>query len=204
MRGLPRPTPPAFARLKEADAFQRLVYAPPPSPFPLPYRLKEADAFQRLVLDSAGGGRDREVGLKEADAFQRLVLDRKRTNVYALYGASKKQTPFSVWYAAFTRSAMSSPESPQRSRRLSASGIWRTRRSPSARTSPQRSRRLSASGMSSSPVSPGCRSNTPQRSRRLSASGIHGRRREGEPNPRASKKQTPFSVWYWYAIRPQV
>ena len=39
----------ARARLKEADAFQRLVSAPSSTVARAPYRLKEADAFQRLV-----------------------------------------------------------------------------------------------------------------------------------------------------------
>ena len=37
--------------LKEADAFQRLVYGQSArAPLPLDYRLKEAEAFQRLVF----------------------------------------------------------------------------------------------------------------------------------------------------------
>ena len=85
--------------------------------------------------------------------------------------ASKKQTPFSVWYPRHTRSHASGSFTPQRSRRLSASGIGGEARV-----------RLSYLG--------------PQRSRRLSASGIPDRELTATLDITASKKQTPFSVWY--------
>ena len=62
-------------------------------------------------------------------------------------------------------------------------------------TAPQRSRRLSASGIAlheGVADSPG----VPQRSRRLSASGIVLRVDGYDGVGVASKKQTPFSVWY--------
>ena len=59
--------------------------------------LKEADAFQRLVFrqPSCLGVALRR--LKEADAFQRLVCEIHMANDVQRQ-ASKKQTPFSVWY----------------------------------------------------------------------------------------------------------
>ena len=60
---------------------------------------------------------------------------------------------------------------------------------------PQRSRRLSASG-----IAPFARiwrcGDTPQRSRRLSASGIDAEGGGSGQQSTPSKKQTPFSVWY--------
>ena len=109
-------------RLKEADAFQRLVSpvwiffshgrtaSKKQTPFSVWYMsyqtsdllvgdgLKEADAFQRLVLRACARGWGRGVPLKEADAFQRLVC------------AYPARTP-------------TLPALPQRSRRLSASGM---------------------------------------------------------------------------------
>ena len=109
--------------------------------------------------------------LKEADAFQRLVSHRRYSELDLLDGPSKKQTPFSVWYARETYSPLAKPESPQRSRRLSASGIPDSAKAPSAAPHPQRSRRLSASGMRH-PLVGFVKTYAP------------------------SKKQTPFSVWY--------
>ena len=68
--GLPR-----FRRLKEADAFQRLVFpALPRHSRESGNRLKEADAFQRLVSGGATTADAYKSRLKEADAFQRLVF----------------------------------------------------------------------------------------------------------------------------------
>ena len=86
---------------------------------------------------------------------------------------------------------------PQRSRRLSASGMLAGRGACRSRLDvPQRSRRLSASGIRNPRLCARSRIR-PQRSRRLSASGM--RRGGGLGTLRrhgASKKQTPFSVWY--------
>ena len=60
-------------RLKEADAFQRLVYYRVRHDGTPTSRLKEADAFQRLVWLIHPRERSGLGGLKEADAFQRLV-----------------------------------------------------------------------------------------------------------------------------------
>ena len=158
--------------------------------------------------------------------------------------ASKKQTPFSVWYTRTTTRRRKSPPclkeadafqrlvsvlqlrkpdgicAPQRSRRLSASGIGRTWTRSFPCLWPQRSRRLSASGMMAmrqvfregdgaskkqtpfsvwySKASHAARPTTtwPQRSRRLSASGMSGLNIPPQLRLSASKKQTPFSVWY--------
>ena len=60
---------------------------------------------------------------------------------------------------------------------------------------PQRSRRLSASGIGLG-ILKWEDIFAPQRSRRLSASGIRQREHRARAAVRASKKQTPFSVWY--------
>ena len=102
--------------------------------------------------------------------------------------ASKKQTPFSVWYEYLLRGDGVLPDEPQRSRRLSASGMRQNRALvKGAFAVPQRSRRLSASGMP-----PVCMLTSgvyePQRSRRLSASGIRmGSTRS--PTPSSSLKE---------------
>ena len=110
--------------LKEADAFQRLVLQHERDFVRRKIPLKEADAFQRLVSSSDGAAWRRQCApLKEADAFQRLVsLPRGRRG--GLPHPLKEADAFqrlvsnSVWYAR--RSA----SDPQRSRRLSASGIY--------------------------------------------------------------------------------
>ena len=162
---------------------------------------------------------------------------------------SKKQTPFSVWYPSLMVTPRLLSSGPQRSRRLSASGIrhvprrlggsgfpskkqtpfsvwymasaplrrapadyslkeadafqrlvFRERTRPaSTRASPQRSRRLSASGMRLSIHTYAADIASPQRSRRLSASGIRGLRDGADGLESPSKKQTPFSVWYYLA-----
>ena len=61
-------------RLKEADAFQRLVFVSRVFGGDFGAGLKEADAFQRLVSVCAATARTPSSRLKEADAFQRLVL----------------------------------------------------------------------------------------------------------------------------------
>ena len=61
--------------------------------------LKEADAFQRLVYEREWVNGNLVIRLKEADAFQRLVLKRRAAGMALAAMASKKQTPFSVWYA---------------------------------------------------------------------------------------------------------
>ena len=96
--GSGKSTPARASRLKEADAFQRLVYdfremlanahltaSKKQTPFSVWYWrctpalarrrccLKEADAFQRLVLEGDAHIRGVDSRLKEADAFQRLV-----------------------------------------------------------------------------------------------------------------------------------
>ena len=71
------------------------------------FHLKEADAFQRLVWTSGAAATARRRHLKEADAFQRLVFGGVVRGVYLVQYTSKKQTPFSVWYirsAAATQS----------------------------------------------------------------------------------------------------
>ena len=109
--------------------------------------------------------------------------------------ASKKQTPFSVWYDYAIQFEGGPHIMPQRSRRLSASGIGLGILKWEDIFAPQRSRRLSASGMQGGIET--CQTGTaPQRSRRLSASGIPAVRRRAAGAGFASKKQTPFSVWY--------
>ena len=61
-------------------------------------RLKEADAFQRLVCRTRSCSPSVWRCLKEADAFQRLVYLGNPRAEFSLRRASKKQTPFSVWY----------------------------------------------------------------------------------------------------------
>ena len=67
--------------------------------------LKEADAFQRLVLMGRLQGLIAPKCLKEADAFQRLVFATQLGLTSAAGAASKKQTPFSVWYPSMNRTA---------------------------------------------------------------------------------------------------
>ena len=134
--------------------------------------LKEADAFQRLVCGvTAWQDTSSPSSLKEADAFQRLVCE----------------TPLA---------RRVQPSFPQRSRRLSASGIRRRRQF--RRTSIHPSKKQTPFSVWYAEL----HSHTPrvfrfpQRSRRLSASGMRlpGGRRGDSRYP--SKKQTPFSVWY--------
>ena len=98
---------------------------------------------------------------------------RRRGRVVGCRQASKKQTPFSVWYAARERArARESNRTPQRSRRLSASGM-----PPSADHPRLVAVRLKEADAFQRLV---CR-------HQLTIRGL---------SPSASKKQTPFSVWY--------
>ena len=202
MRGRVGGAPNLAGRLKEADAFQRLVYRELAGYYGRRVGLKEADAFQRLVyevrnqIERERVHYGRRVGLKEADAFQRLVCDSRPCHA-------------------------DSDCTPQRSRRLSASGmravspaVGRARGSLKEADAFQRLvsavvRRARLGGLSASkkqtpfsvwyvsirtPTVPSV--SVPQRSRRLSASGIHLGGRRSHIRDGASKKQTPFSVWY--------
>ena len=158
--------------LKEADAFQRLVCAQPrQNPRRLHWASKKQTPFSVWYPMGRQSRRRRTTGLKEADAFQRLVFIPLAIAGAPFALASKKQTPFSVWYRTARRIAhhrgaglkeadafqrlVSRPAAsefairrrPQRSRRLSASGMSRTPADVSSDCGPQRSRRLSASGM---------------------------------------------------------
>ena len=181
--------------------------------------LKEADAFQRLVLEYGVAGRSGSEGLKEADAFQRLVSTRRTDEPLSPRVPQRSRRLSASGMTPAPRLRYRSVL-PQRSRRLSASGICRSASAAASRSgglkeadafqrlvlfslrirrtalpAPQRSRRLSASGISrydgysNAPKSP-------QRSRRLSASGIRHAVRSHRVCHPASKKQTPFSVWY--------
>ena len=214
--------------------------------------LKEADAFQRLVCLTSGFVTP---ALSVPQRNRRLsasgIVNRYLRQFRGI-GASKKQTPFSVWYHARSRlevaasvrglkeadafqrlvSALNAdctpPQIPlpQRSRRLSASGMRFTCRNSFFSSRPQRSRRLSASGIWGGRTAP---RGTPAHLKEADAFqrlvcaspaathsslrglkeadafqrlvfGAVGLRRGGRR--RTSKKQTPFSVWY-RRVRPQ-
>ena len=109
--------------------------------------------------------------LKEADAFQRLVCPRSGKSTTRALLASKKQTPFSVWYEREARREDQAVQEPQRSRRLSASGIRQpcnAERRPGNLKEADAFQRL----VCPSRAPPSGRCFAPQRSRRLSASGI--------------------------------
>ena len=185
--------------LKEADAFQRLVYLESPlkavaalraSKKQTPFRAANRQqlttsraalrASKKQTPFSVWYGavvvrrRPRLSRLKEADAFQRLVfvvVERRRLRGRR---ASKKQTPFSVWY------------NPDRDGGAPTLG--------GLKEADAFQRLVFDSGAS------GCLASCqPQRSRRLSASGIPAPRPDGLCRRVASKKQTPFSVWYLQA-----
>ena len=206
-------------RLKEADAFQRLVSVKMVSVWGVKRRLKEADAFQRLVLLVRSPHAHANIVPQRSRRLSASGILRSRRAVVDSHQASKKQTPFSVWYAPMTcpeqrehsASKKQTPfsvwykkarlvrgcacEPPQRSRRLSASGILAASDRRAAQFAPQRSRRLSASGIPQ--VAPTeTAGEQPQRSRRLSASGMDSGGRAVRAIHCTSKKQTPFSVWY--------
>ena len=87
--------------LKEADAFQRLVCLTSGFVTPalsVPQRNRRLSASGMAV--NARGDSWARTSLKEADAFQRLVWNRGEAVCREGQEASKKQTPFSVWYAA--------------------------------------------------------------------------------------------------------
>ena len=90
------PAPPAT--LKEADAFQRLVFESVQSRqlsrFPQRSRRLSASGMRSSLLI----GLPRFSALKEADAFQRLVSACASLVWLRELPPSKKQTPFSVWY----------------------------------------------------------------------------------------------------------
>ena len=138
--------------LKEADAFRRLVCGWATRMTVVSVSLKEADAFRRLVSDSPAGGRDFPLPLKEADAFRRLVC--------------------AMW------NGLPSPlASPQRSRRLSASGISAPARRAQRDSEPSKKQTPFGVWYSLSPSAESPQAFTPQRSRRLSASGMRLRLR---------------------------
>ena len=117
-------------RLKEADAFQRLVCEMPKK------RIGTTITPQRSRRLSASGI------VSEYDAkLPERIASKKQTPFSVWYAsartssatrgrASKKQTPFSVWYSICRPVPAPSSSGPQRSRRLSASGIGRDRKSP--------------------------------------------------------------------------
>ena len=198
---MPPVAPLAFAappRLKEADAFQRLVCERVPEPVrdkpaskkqtpfsvwyedeldfidvatPVPQRSRRLSAsgigsgatnHPRGILNASKKQtpfsvwypntprRSRSAGdcaSKKQTPFSVWYKGRQRQWTGRYYPASKKQTPFSVWYRSVRACGASAINGPQRSRRLSASGISTTELSWSCASSPQRSRRLSASGM---------------------------------------------------------
>ena len=213
--------------LKEADAFQRLVLRPVGRLIGAYSRLKEADAFQRLVCwtarKSCRDGRraskkqtpfsvwypnpppmSESVGrrLKEADAFQRLVSKLLERSLAAAHHASKKQTPFSVWYwfegFPLTNGRLGLKEADAFQRLVCNPRLEVRRRSPSLKEADAFQRLVSAAPRKSSP-----KGKSPQRSRRLSASGMddYGASAVIQIGREiASKKQTPFSVWYQFAL----
>ena len=133
--------------------------------------LKEADAFQRLVWDKTQFLSLRHKAPQRSRRLSASGIDWRDAFKPELIHTSKKQTPFSVWYV--------------NSRAVRGGAFYE----------PQRSRRLSASGMDDRKA--GCSHGIlPQRSRRLSASGINGGGWAVARQVSASKKQTPFSVWY--------
>ena len=160
-------------------------------------------------------------GLKEADAFQRLVYS-GMPSVYPLVpNASKKQTPFSVWYQGIFYGCQHQLSLPQRSRRLSASGMPQHKEKSVPNNLGASKKQTPFSVWYSAMFALFTKALRPQRSRRLSASGMRRRcRRSWRPSWRlkeadafqrlvfenasgviddafnASKKQTPFSVWY--------
>ena len=93
--------------------------------------------------------------------------------------ASKKQTPFSVWYAT--------PAQPTEVKRTCLKEADAFQRLVSTL------RRVGAV----------VHLRPPQRSRRLSASGMRNAEEANRDDHNASKKQTPFSVWYCERVRRQ-
>ena len=137
-----------------------------------PVCLKEADAFQRLVLLDLVSARPRG---DEPQRSRRLSASGMKSWCFIpkrCSHASKKQTPFSVWYQSTSGNRLYSCTTPQRSRRLSASGIRpRIRRAPSPRICLKEADAFQRLVSAYQPDDLRC-AMRPQRSRRLSASGM--------------------------------
>ena len=159
-------------------------------------RLKEADAFQRLVCGRSGESpRTGRRASKKQTPFS--VWYEVHGFLAVIHGlASKKQTPFSVWYRKTPDEILKDINLPQRSRRLSASGMHTTIRDtapapPSLKEADAFQRLVSIRFASASSIAFCLKEadafqrlvyaiewaaregvDLPQRSRRLSASGI--------------------------------
>ena len=139
----------------------------------LPARVFDRQSLIGIHLGGVSGyGEKRELGGRNPEnPDSGKTRDRPRVPMRSDKRASKKQTPFSVWYNIASASARENREMPQRSRRLSASGI-------------RSSTLASAAGLVSS------KKQTPFSV--WYADGVRSLVCEYD----ASKKQTPFSVWY--------